>query len=215
MSGIDLVKVMGSDASGKVQETDEIGGSDRVKTGVVMATATEQKARPDAAEMKRLRQKARRKQGEAQKALEELMKPIEEWDEEELAHGRPRDAGGQFRGQKPKWISSQIHEEALRRFKDLSQADLRGLVPVALERIRWAITCEDTDDDGRRIVPISTSVDAAKWAVEHLLGKPTQRIEGEISVKLQALLGMAMVNPSGKEAIEVAVREIAATDDDD
>lgn len=160
-------------------------------------------------ERKSLRQKARRNRRRGEGGLQksndlmvQLYKPIEEWDEEELARGRPRAKDGTFKGKLGEGFSLSVREEALDRFVDLIRGDMRTLTPKALKLVEWALTCEDVDERGKRVVPPSTALDAAKWVVEHLIGKPTQRIEEEISIKLQAVLGAAMVNPSGGPAIE-------------
>lgn len=130
--------------------------------------------------------------------MERLYPPIDEWDEEELARGRPRNRAGTFSGPPPSWISAKVHEEAIKRFKDMSQADMRGIVPAAIARIKWIITEDGVDNDGKRIVPVSTAMEASKWVVEHLLGKPTQRIEADISVRLQGILAAAVIDGQGQ-----------------
>lgn len=152
---------------------------------------------------KQARAKARRRsrknesmrQRRLEKSLTDTYKPLEEWDEEELARGRPRAADGTFRGPAPKYITRAVHEEAISRFKDQSQARLRGIVPLSLETVEMLLRSEETDDRGRPLVPAGVKLDAAKWAVEHLVGKPTQRTELDISVKLQSILGQVMVTP--------------------
>src|SRR4051794_35813754 len=84
---------------------------------------------------KRDRAKLRRQARLRDVAIAELHKPLEEWDDEELARGRPRAMDGSFRGKSPDWINRQVHEEALRRFKDLSQGQLRAIVPEALQQL--------------------------------------------------------------------------------
>lgn len=152
----------------------------------------------DKSEKKRKKQeraKARRQAKYREQALVNLYKPIEEWDDEELARGRPRAADGSFRGKAPTWVSRQLHEEAVRRFKDVASSDMRALVPTALKTIEFLLTSDGTDDNGKPLVPPSVRLEAAKWTVEHLVGKPTQRQEIDISVRLQSILGNAMVTP--------------------
>jgi hypothetical protein len=45
-------------------------------------------------------------------------KPVSEWDDEELARGRPRDRRGLFSGRTPEWRKEQVEAEALRRHKE-------------------------------------------------------------------------------------------------
>lgn len=156
-------------------------------------------------EMKQKRARARRKARKADVAISEVYKPIEEWDDEELARGRPRDINGAFRGAAPKWISRELHEDVLRRFKDYSQGEVRALVPKALTTIEMILTSKELDEKGRSLVPMATKLDAAKWVVEHLVGKPTQRVEADISVKLQAVLAGALVSPDAAGELMPAI----------
>lgn len=122
-------------------------------------------------------------------------KPLAEWDSEELARGRPRDAQGGFKGPKPHYVSAEIHEEAMDRFKQIIKTDMRVATVDAVKLLRDVINNEELDNRGKALVPASTKVQAAQFLIEHVVGKPTQRIEGDVSVKLQALLGAVMVNP--------------------
>lgn len=150
-------------------------------------------------EPKQIRARARRRRHLEAEEMAILYKPIEEWDAEELARGRPRGKDGKFHGPAARWMSRTIHEEAIRRFTELSQADMRAIVPQALDTVRYILECDDTNDKGRPVVPPSVKLDAAKWVVEHLVGKPTQRVEADISVRLQAILGSALVIPEKAE----------------
>ena len=137
------------------------------------------------------------------KALDELepelrmmMKPVEEWDLQELAKGRPRASDGTFRGITPKWITKEVHEEAMERFKKIVKTEMNGLSVKGLTTIGMILENEDEDERGRPVVPPSTKLDASKFLLEHIVGKPTQPIRQDISVRLQAILGHVMVNPA-------------------
>jgi len=123
-------------------------------------------------------------------------KPIEDWDLEELARGRPRNSKGTFSGPKPKWINAQVHEQAMERYTAAVKTDMRATTVDALGAIKWIVQNEDVDDKGKPIVPVSTKLEASKFLLEHVVGKPTQRIESDVSVKLQAILGQVLVNPA-------------------
>lgn len=125
-----------------------------------------------------------------------LYKPVEEWDLEELARGRPRNVDGNFVGRKPQWVTRQVHESAMDRFKGLIREGMNANAAKAQETIEWILTSEEVDEKGKPVVSPSTKLDAYKFLMEHIVGKPTQRVEADISVKLQALLGVAMVNPA-------------------
>ena len=128
--------------------------------------------------------------------FEALYKPIDEWDLEELARGRPRDVDGQFKGRKPNWITREVHERAMELFVENTRAEMGGLTPDALTTLKWVLQNEDTDDRGKPLVPASSKNQAAMFLLEHVVGKPTQRVEQDISVKLQGILAGVMVNPN-------------------
>ena len=144
----------------------------------------------------RARRRAKRADTMTEAEFNARYKPIEDWDLEELARGRPRDARGQFRGRAPSYISKEVHERAMERFKGAIKTEMNGHTVDALATIHWILSNEDVDEKGKPIVPPGAKLDAAKWLLEHTVGKPTQRIESDISVKLQAILGSVMVNPA-------------------
>ena len=146
-------------------------------------------------ERKRKRAKARRRAKRAEAELTEVYKPLDEWDDEELARGRPRAVDGTFRGSAPTWVTAELLERATKRFKEISQSEMRALTADALLLARRLITSQETDRRGRPLVPVTTQWDAAKWLLEMLHGKPTQRQEIDLSVKLQGILANAMVQP--------------------
>jgi hypothetical protein len=149
---------------------------------------------------KRIRARARRalKRGKRVSVvdMENLWKPIEDWDMEELARGRPRAADGSFRGRKPAYITRELHEQAMENFKSLVRTQMNGSTVDALMVLNSVLNNDEIDHKGRPVVPWSTKVDAAKWMVEHVLGKAVQPTTTDISIKLQSILGAAMVNPS-------------------
>lgn len=140
---------------------------------------------------KQIRARARRGQKITEAELDLLYKPVEEWDEEELARGRPRAADGSFRGSSPKWITRQLHEEAMARFKGIVEGRMRTETVTALGVVGAILADDSVDEKGRPAVSASTKLDAAKFLIEHVVGKPTQRQEVDISVRLQALLATA------------------------
>ena len=150
--------------------------------------------------MKRAREKYLEKMniGQAEKQAY-YKKPLADWDEEELARGRPRNAAGNFKGPKPAWVSAELHEEAMDRFKSVIRTGMRVASVDAINFMQKVLVDDSTDNRGRPLVPASTKLQAAMFLAEHLVGKPTQRIESDVSVKLQAILGTVMVNP-GEQA---------------
>lgn len=151
---------------------------------------------------KQMRARARRRMKKARPELlteEEfnaLYKPVEEWDLEELARGRPRSPDGTFRGPKPKWISAAVHEQSLELFRKTIRSEMSAKTVTALDVFDYLLNNENVDMKGRPIVPPSVKLQAAQFLLEHVVGKPTQRVEADISVKLQGLLAAAIVNPN-------------------
>lgn len=168
---------------------------------------------------KQIRARARRA-GKIHKAeMEKLYKPFEEWDEEELARGRPRAVDGTFRGAAPKWITREMHELAMTRFKDIVEGKMRGETVTAMALLHSILTNEDVDEKGRPFVSAGTKLDAAKFLIEHVVGKPTQRTETDISVRLQGLLAMATTGPGTGEdrvlAVPQEVWDLASEEDEE
>ena len=145
---------------------------------------------------KQLRARARRKQIAAEEALAALHKPLEEWDDEELARGRPRAKDGTFKGRAPVWINRKVHEEAIRRFQEAVRRDMNVHTIAAVQKLGDLLADCEVDGNGKPVVPPSVQADIAKFLVEHVVGKPTARVEQDISVRLQAVLGAAIVNPT-------------------
>jgi hypothetical protein len=171
----------------------------------------------------RLRRRVNKGVKIADEAWNQLYKPIEEWDMEELARGRPRNAAGNFIGPTPQYMTRELHERAMERFKSLIRNDMNAHSITALKTIQLVLESEEVDARGKPIVPASTKMDAAKFLLEHIVGKPTQPTTADISVKLQGILGTVMVNPMELQAqpqqyqmAHTGSRELeAAIDDED
>lgn len=154
---------------------------------------------------KQIRARARRKLRRLEKKTDVMTKeeaaylykkPIDEWDLDELAAGRPRDALGRLSGRKPAWITTAVHEEAMTRYQAAVKSGVRGRTTDALEVITRILTDDERDEKGKPLVPAATKLQAAQWIIEHAIGKPKQQVEGDISVKLQGILGTVLVNPA-------------------
>lgn len=146
---------------------------------------------------KQIRARARRAAQITEDQLEQLYsKPLEEWDAEELARGRPRAKDGTFKGKAPSFITRALHEEIMKRFEGIVRTEMNVHTVAALQVVGKILENEDEDEKGRPVVPAGTKLEAAKFLIEHILGKPKQRVETDISVKLQGILGHAMVNPT-------------------
>lgn len=176
---------------------------------------------------KQQRARARRAAARGIGDVEQLYKPIEEWDQEELARGRPRDKSGGFRGAPPAFITRELHEEAMSRFRQFVRDGMQGATIIGVETIEKILKDDERDDNGKPIVTAATKLEAAKYLVDHLLGKPKQRVETDISVKLQALMATVMVTPdtlpaqmgsmdqASPRALEQFIEEAEWSDEDD
>ncbi len=154
---------------------------------------------------KQIRARARRARKISTDAMEQLYKPVSEWDAEELAKGRPKAADGSFRGRTPPWIDRTVHEEILKQFEHVIRHEMNGHTIRALTVLEQILESDAVDLRGKPLVDAGTKLSAAKFLVEHVLGKPKQRTETDISLKLQGILGVAMVNPTAEpETFELA-----------
>ena len=145
---------------------------------------------------KQLRERARRsKKGMDSDEFKTVYRPVEEWDAEELARGRPKDRRGKFSGRPPKWLTRELHEEAMTRFRQVIRDGMNANTNIALETIKNIMENDETDEDGRPRVSANAKLDAAKFLIDHALGKPKQRVESDINVKLQGMLASAIITP--------------------
>lgn len=148
---------------------------------------------------KQIRARAKRAGGLNQVTETELKvlmrKPLEEWDLEELAKGRPKDKNGNFTGPIPHWVTRELHEKAMDRFKEMVRTDMQSHTIRAIEVLKEVMDNDETDEKGKPIVGANVKVDTAKFLIEHLIGKPTQEVKSDISIKLQAILGDSLVMP--------------------
>ena len=150
---------------------------------------------------KQIRARARRRRKRnvhlSPQELEYLYKkPLEEWDLQELAKGRPRNAKGHFSGPVPQWVDRTVHEASMEKYVAAIKTEMRTSTVDAVKIINELINSKDVDENGKPLVSASTKLDAAKFLLEHVVGKPTQRIESDVSVKLQGILAQVMVNPA-------------------
>ncbi len=150
---------------------------------------------------KQLRARARRKMAKGipldDDELEILCaKPLDQWDVEELSKGYPRLPNGKWPTRPPgMYVQMAMREKIDREFKTKVRGSMNETTVGALRILSDVLHNEDTDHRGKPHVSASTKVDAAKFLIEHLLGKPKQTVESDISVKLQGILAGVMVSP--------------------
>lgn len=126
---------------------------------------------------KTIRSRLRRNGGKATRDLELLqqhggMKPLELWDMEELARGKPRRSDGKFGGASPVWLTPAIMLEAKRRFISHTFSDLAVYATKAVKVIVKIMEDPDTDDKLR--------YQAATFIIEHVIGRAPARVEMEV-----------------------------------
>ncbi len=142
---------------------------------------------------------ARRDRKAVKSEAADLYKPIEDWDLDELAHGRPKNAAGNFSGRPPTWISREIHEAAMDRFKAMVKQGMNANAVTALHTLDKILGNDECDEKGKPLVPASVKLSAAQYLLDHVVGRATQPTTQEISVKLQGILGAVMVSPAEVE----------------
>lgn len=142
------------------------------------------------------------RQANVREAIAVMYKPLDEWDEDELARGMPKGKDGTFKGKVPEWLPREVHEYAIDRFKDLVRGKMRVNANKAIDILEAILDNEAIDEKGKPVVPASTKLDAAKFLIEHVVGKPKQEIQADISVRLQAVLAAAtQVGPGLPEGV--------------
>lgn len=142
-------------------------------------------------------------------------KPMEEWDMEELARGRPKGEDGKFRGPRPTWITPVILREAQDRLRQLTKDELATYAGDAV-RVMVELMKDDSVDmeTGKAVVSPKTRLDAAKYVLDQIIGKPTNPVEVTGNVTLQHLMGSILVNPDGAQAHPVLDGEVVDDDED-
>jgi hypothetical protein len=128
--------------------------------------------------------------------FEALYKPLDQWDLEELAHGRPRNSNGKFRGPAPSWITREVYEKAMEQFQLAIKSRMGVQGVTALNTLEFLLSDQAIDKRGRPMIPPSVKLQATTFLLDHIVGKPKQHVQQDISVRLQAVLGAVMANPN-------------------
>jgi hypothetical protein len=124
-------------------------------------------------------------------------KPIEDWDIEELARGRPRNAAGNFGGRPPAWITPTIQKEAKRRLLEETFGTLAGHAHTAIKTIVKLMTSTEVDEKGKPIVDARTQLAAAQFVIENIVGKPKAVMELQAEDFTRQALAGAIVLDDG------------------
>lgn len=167
-----------------------------------------------------IRRRLRRKHEHFQEDLELYKKhagykPVEEWDLEELAHGRPRNKAGDFRSRAPGWMTVEIAKEARRRLLDQAFGGLASHLNAALKVVKELMESEEVDDKGRPLVDAATKLKAAMFIIEHVIGKPTSVVQVDGLDMTRQILASAIVLDDGNPQDEIVVLDGEFTEEDD
>lgn len=106
-----------------------------------------------------------------------IMKPLSEWDLEELARGKPRNQYGNFAGKAPAWLTPHVVQEIRRRFLENTYGELASHVNAAIQTLVKLMTDTSTTADGDPIVSPSLKLQAAKYIIDQTMGKAPQTVE--------------------------------------
>lgn len=144
-------------------------------------------------------------------------KPLEEWDEEELAMGRPRAVDGTFRGHSPRWVTREMQEEALRAFERMLISE-NNLTTLKSARLLGEMLDDlELDENGRPIVSPTVKSKIAMYMMDRTLGKPTAPVAVDMNVHLEGILARVMIDDESGQlsSSHTAVTVIEAEEEDD
>lgn len=163
---------------------------------------------------KTVRARMRRKVAGLQEEIERL-KPIEEWDWEELCRGYPRMIDGRF-GRRPAWAGFHIIEpEVQRRLTRMTAGNLKRYSRTAVATIVQILRDTSVDLDGNPLVKPETRLKAAMFIIEHTIGKPQTNVQLEAGDDLKDFLARVMVNDDGEDAHPMILPGEVMEDEDD
>lgn len=138
----------------------------------------------------------RKKHAEYRKTFDQMVaegyiKPLSEWDLEELSRGQPRNRGGGWQGKKPVWlVGAPVKQEISRRFKEEAVSHLVRYFPKALQTLADLL---DEDDPAIRLK-------ACSLLLEYAIGKPTVHTHVSADEGVKGMLAAALVMPTGEPA---------------
>lgn len=134
-------------------------------------------------------------------------KPVEDWDIEELARGKPRSKDGKFHGRTAIWITPEVTREAKKRLLEHTNALLGAQVDKAMEVVVNLMMNEEVDDKGRPVVDAATKLKAAQFIIEHVKGKATAFIEVDNMDMTKRMIASAIVLDDGQVQDEPIILE--------
>lgn len=159
---------------------------------------------------RRARHKAAR--GDVSAEIELLYKPLDQWDDEEIARGRPRGPDGTFRGARPAWLTPTLQVERQRRLRQLMMDEVGTLAGDALRILGSLLDDARTDDAGKPVVSAAVKVDISKYLLDQFIGKPRTPLDVNDGDKVFELMSAILVNPDGEPAHQIIDGEVVADD---
>lgn len=156
-----------------------------------------------------VRVRLRRRSVDAERDVAMLYgKPVEEWDLEELARGRPRNKAGKFSGPRPPWLTPLVLAESRRRLHEETYGQLAGYAQIALKVMKNLMESTEVDANGRPLVDAKTKLAAASFVLEHIIGKPKAVVEiNDPSEFQRKALAAAIVLDDGKPQGHLTILE--------
>lgn len=124
-------------------------------------------------------------------------KPIEEWDLQELAKGKPRDKNGKFSGRRPTWVDAEVLAQVRKRHKQMISDGVHEMAEDAMSLMHRLMNDDELDDNGKPITPSATKFAAAKYILDQTIGAPIAKVEAEVNHKVSFLMNAVVVNPDG------------------
>jgi hypothetical protein len=159
-----------------------------------------------------MRRRIRRKAGYADREIEHYLetvyeKPIDQWDWEELARGRPRSKRGDFSGYSAKWLTPLVVKEARRRLVEGIYGDLGTSAQFAVQTLQRLVSDGEVDD--------RVALEAAKYILDHILGKPKALVEIDASDNVRQFLANAIVLDDGRPQHQVIEGQYQSNDEEE
>lgn len=129
--------------------------------------------------------------------------PIEQWTLNELVNGAPQDpvTGAYQRGRRATWLQQTIDAEIKRRMADSVRREMAKYLPGAIQVV-GEMASPDSDVDP------NIKLAAAKLLIDHVIGKPTVRVEASADRGPMDFLADAIVGPDGEDLSGQARRVI-------
>jgi len=143
------------------------------------------------------------------------VKPVKNWDMQELAAGRPRNHKGNLKGKQPEWVDAEVTKEIARQLHLKTRGKLAANVGLAIKVIVDILENNAVDDKGRPVVEARTKLAAATYVLDHILGKPTAILEPDAVDKIRQIFAKAIILDDGSVDSHLPVLEGVMVDEEE